>query len=175
MSIVTDTNVVNVVYKEGHEKPWHIEYDEVSMLQTARAAINYPKTQFETEEEAVEVATMIRDIIHANSVDVLDETGDIEILDDTQKAPFFKRINREDNDDISDVEATEVEHEETSEDRAVNAVNDLTDEQIRRSQENNPHVPSQVDPPPTFGGPSQTATQKELGIDEPYAPADVPR
>jgi hypothetical protein len=90
-----DYEVLEVVYNEGERLPWEIRFNDVSHLKTMRAILNYPAHKFESEEKAVEVATMLRDIIKADAVAV---EGETELLDDTEKAPFFKQIVSDDDD-----------------------------------------------------------------------------
>ena len=85
----TKTDTIRVVYKEGEDKPWHLDYEDVGVMKTARAALNYPSQKFETEEKAIEVAEMLRDIIHADAVEVPSENV---VLDDVEPAPFFQNI-----------------------------------------------------------------------------------
>lgn len=87
--------VIRVVHNEGDDKPWEIEFDDVSGLKKARAILNYPIHKFESEEKAVEVAEMLRDIIKADAVSV---EGEPELLDDVEPAPFFKPIVSDDDD-----------------------------------------------------------------------------
>lgn len=153
----TITDTINVIYVPGEKKPWQLDFKEVSVAKTARAAINYPITKFENEDDAIEVATMLRDIIHAEQVEVTDQYGDVEVFDDKEPAPFFKVIHR-------DEEETSVEH-------AQGVVDSLTTEEVRNSQEqsNAIHEPDHVSLTP---GPSQKQAEAELGNAEPYTKAD---
>lgn len=90
--VTTKTDVIKVVYNEGEDKPWMLDFEDVGVMKTARAALNYPAQKFETEEKAVEVAEMLRDIIHANAVALPEE--DI-VLDDVEPAEFFQPISSE--------------------------------------------------------------------------------
>lgn len=117
-------NVINLVFHPEKEKPWVLNYHDVSVWQTARAAVNYPVTEFKTREEAEQVGEMIRDIIHADAVEVELPDGEIvDVLDDTEPAKFFEVIHRNNG-------------EETSEDRSWDAVNNLSEDEIRENQLN---------------------------------------
>jgi len=91
MSNINDNNleVIRVVHNEGEEHPWELKFDDVSVLKRARAILNYPKHTFDTEEKAVEVAQMLRDIIKADAVTV---EGEDKVLDDVQPAEFFQSL-----------------------------------------------------------------------------------
>lgn len=117
-------NVINLVFHPEKEKPWVLDYHDVSIWQTARAAINYPVTEFKTREEAEKVGEMIRDIIHADAVEVELSDGEVvDVLDDTEPAKFFEVIHHDDG-------------EGTSEDRSWEAVNSLSESEIRENQLN---------------------------------------
>jgi len=144
-------NVINLRFHPEKEKPWVLDYHDVNLWQTARAAINYPVTEFETQEKAVEVATMLRDIIHAEAVEI--ETPDgtvVQTLDDVEPAKFFETIHTPDEN-------------ERSEDKAWDAVNSLDEKAIRANQENvgTEHLDTDTVRVP---GPSQRQTEAEMRI-----------
>lgn len=127
MSTITEvptTNTINILHRINEEKPWKLDYHDVNIWQTARAAVNYPVTEFKTKEEAIEVAEMLRDIIHADAVVVYGLDGEPEeVLDEPHQAKFFEAIDGGEDDD------------EDPNDEAWDAINSLTEEQIRANQE----------------------------------------
>ena len=86
------TEIIHVVHNAGEEKPWELKFDDVSGLKKARAILNYPVHKFETEEKAVEVAEMLRDIVKADHVDV---EGQGVVGGDAKPADFFHSVNTE--------------------------------------------------------------------------------
>lgn len=98
-----NTEVLHVVHNEGEEKPWEIKFDDVGGLKHARAILNYPVHKFETEEKAIEVAEMLRDIIHADGVVVENESG----VRDSEPAEFFHPVQSEDTADTASSERDE--------------------------------------------------------------------
>lgn len=154
---MSNEDIIKVIYVEGEDKPWHLDFKDVSVLKTLRAAINYPVTKFETENDAIEVATMLRDIIHAKEVEVINRAGEEEILDDVQPAPFFNVVKRDE--------------EQSSVEKATEVVASLKDDQIREHQQN-VGLKLDTDKPIVEPGPSQQETEVELGYDEPHPQVD---
>lgn len=154
---MSNEDIIKVIYVEGEDKPWQLDFKDVSVLKTARAAVNYPITKFETENDAIEVATMLRDIIHAKEVEVIDQDGEEEVLDDVQKAPFFNVVHRDE--------------EEENVEKASEVVASLDDKEIRANQERE-GLALDTDQPVVNPGPSQKQTEAELGYDEPHPRAD---
>jgi hypothetical protein len=157
----TKTDVIKVVYNEGEDKPWALDYEDVGVLKTARAALNYPAQKFETEDKAIEVAEMLRDIIHANAVEVTPEN---EILDNVKPAEFFHSVKSE---DTGGEEPTE-----RREDVDFYATDELDEDLIRESQEQSELKNLDTDNVSTRPGESQRLVESELGIDKPYTQAD---
>lgn len=144
-------NVINLRFHPGKEKPWVLDYHDVNLWQTARAAVNYPVTEFESKEKAIEVATMLRDIIHADAVEI--ETPDgtvVDVLDDVEKAKFFETVHSSD-DDV------------TGEDKAWDVVNGLDEETIRANQERVGSHKLDTDSV-RVPGPSQRQAEAEMGL-----------
>ena len=90
---ITDQEVLHIVHNPGEDKPWEINFDDVSGLKKARAILNYPIHKFETEQKAVEVAEMLRDIIKADSVEI---NGAYDVRTDEDTASFFEPISSDD-------------------------------------------------------------------------------
>lgn len=88
-----DLTLIKVNYEEGEKNPWSLDYHDVSLLQAARAALNYPVTHFESRDKAVEVALMVRDIIKADAVQVEGEDDLLFPRDEENKANFFEQIS----------------------------------------------------------------------------------
>ena len=153
MDTATKTDVINIIYNEGEDKPWELKFDDVSMLKTARAAINYPVQKFETEEKAIEVAEMLRDIIHADSVHV---AGEEPLLSHDEHAEFFQNIP----DKVGAVEDFDIVDDK------------LSPETIRKEQERQ-GMKLDTDDVSTHPGVSQWEAEKELGLDKPYPESDV--
>lgn len=73
---MSDKNeIIYVVNNPGEDKPWEIKFDDVDGFKTARALLNHPVHKFDTEQEAVEVAEKLKNIIKAEGVEV-DDTSD---------------------------------------------------------------------------------------------------
>lgn len=87
--------VVQVVHNPSEDKPWEIKFHNIGVFKKARAILNYPVHQFETEEKALEVADMLRDIIKADAV-----TVDGEVWHDggSDEAEFFRKISSDGDD-----------------------------------------------------------------------------
>lgn len=141
-------DIINILYKEGEEKPWVLDYHDVGLFKTARAALNYPAQKFETEEKAIEVATMLQNIIKAKVAIPSENT----VLNPEEHAEFFHPIPTED----------ETEHKHISETELVTETEQVTFEQIRTNRENQ-GLPVDTDTI-IIAGPSQKATEKELGL-----------
>lgn len=154
--VTTKTDVIKVVYNEGEDKPWMLDFEDVGVMKTARAALNYPAQKFETEEKAVEVAEMLRDIIHANAVTIPEENI---VLDDVEPAEFFQPISSEGkpNDELNASES-----EVLVEDDIIVPPRTIT-------SESNPAANYE----PATVGESQAQVEEEYGYkDEPYTVAD---
>lgn len=159
----TNTDIIKVLYKEGEDKPWFIDYEDVGVLKTARAALNYPAQSFETEEKAIEVATMLRDIIKADAVAIPSQN---KILDDVEPAEFFHPIHSEEKHDPD-------EHEHLDDEEINREIEELDGDQIRANREAQ-GLPVNTDTI-TIPGPSQQATEQELGISPPPRLPEPPR
>lgn len=89
--------VINVVHNEGEDKPWELQFGDLSTFKHARAILNYPIHKFETEEKAVEVAEMLRDIVKADAVAVEGVTGE---LNNVQPAGFLHLLKTEEPEEL---------------------------------------------------------------------------
>lgn len=87
--------IVQVVHNPSEDKPWEIKFHNIGGLKRARAILNYPVHKFETEEKALEVADMLRDIIKADAVTLEGEVWNGGGSDD---AEFFRPIHSEHDD-----------------------------------------------------------------------------
>lgn len=90
-----ETEIVYVVHNADEEKPWEIKFDDVSGLKKARAILNYPVHKFETEAKATEVAEMLRDIIKADVVKVIDENDNVKSELAAGPAAFYHEVQAE--------------------------------------------------------------------------------
>lgn len=87
----TKVEIIEVVHSEENpERPWVLVFTDVARLKRARAILNYPVHHFETEEKAIEVAEMLRDIIDIDGVEVEGETW---LRDNSGNAEFFHNIS----------------------------------------------------------------------------------
>jgi hypothetical protein len=173
MNAQPKTDVIKVIYNEGEEKPWALDYEDVSAIKTARAALNYPAQKFETEEKAVEVAEMLRDIIKADAVVIPSED---EVLDDVEKAKFFQPISSEDKtNELHDghKDGHDHDHDDTKrEDVDFYATDEVDEDLIRESQQEADIKNLDSDEITTNPGESQRQAEREMGIDTPYTEAD---
>lgn len=76
-----EREVVVVEHKPGEEKPWHVSLEGAGFFDTGRAKLNFPKRDFDTQEEAEEVAEKIRDLIKSDAVEVRGEEKDASSAD----------------------------------------------------------------------------------------------
>jgi hypothetical protein len=81
--------IIHVVFNSGEDKPWEITFPDISLLKRARAILNYPVHKFETEAKAVEVASMLRDIIKADGVQI---TGETEVHERKDENSFYHSV-----------------------------------------------------------------------------------
>lgn len=171
----TKTDVIKVVYNEGEDKPWALDFEDVGVMKTARAALNYPAQKFETEEKAIEVAEMLRDIIHADAVELTEENV---TLDDVEPAEFFQPISSDGKKLDDDSSHHHHKDENTAEEDTVHVnqfapgENDRFTENALRSEKPEPAVSSSDITPPVKVGESQAQVDKEYGYDDSYTTAD---
>lgn len=90
-----EQRVIHVVFEDGADNPWSLDYHDLPALSAARAVLNYPITHFKSRDKAVEVAVMIRDIVKADVVHVEGEEDFILLADPEEKAPFFEPVSDE--------------------------------------------------------------------------------
>lgn len=67
---MSEHETIRVVYNEGEEKPWEVSLEGVGLLGTARAVLNHPGRHFEDQQEAIEVAEKIRELVKADNLEV---------------------------------------------------------------------------------------------------------
>lgn len=90
----SNQEVIRIINNVGEDKPWELRFDDISALKRARAILNYPVHKFESEENAVEVAEMLRGIIKADGVAVEGETG---LRENTDNGGFYHKLPSESN------------------------------------------------------------------------------
>lgn len=78
---------IRVIHHEGADKPWEVSLEGVGFLGTVRAVLNHPGRNFETQEEAIEAAEKIRELIKADRLEVegQDPVGDATVLDPVEQ------------------------------------------------------------------------------------------
>lgn len=67
---MSEQETVRVVHNESAEKPWEVSLEGVGLLGTVRAVINHPGRHFETQQEAIEIAEKIKELIKADHLEV---------------------------------------------------------------------------------------------------------
>ena len=88
----TKQEIIRIVHNPGEDKPWELQFDDLTGLQKVRATLNYPVHKFETEHKAIEVAQMLRSIVKADAVQVEGET----VAGETQQpATFYHEVGNE--------------------------------------------------------------------------------
>lgn len=67
---MSEQETVRVVHNEGADKPWEVSLEGVGLLGTARAVLNHPGRHFESQQEAIETAEKIKELIKADRLEV---------------------------------------------------------------------------------------------------------